>query len=315
MAQTSGGLTVEFEAFRRSVDALVVGLMPITQNVDDHTYFGQGHLVGDPSQVRALEEAIVGKPLNGAWSPAQAPRGDMNRFVLPLQRDRERVQPYLRLYGTSQANDTMRMLVYDGAVCIGWFGCLRARDAPDFDRQSLNLAQEHADRWVTELAARNRRDNKLLQESPAHIVVAENGQILAATPEVAPWLSRRRARTFANAAREIRRTGPMSHVVGSYLFRGVELHSDDSSLVYFNAPLGTFGNVALAALTPRQIQVARLIAVGLSAAECAEELGVALPTVKQHLANVYRLVNVSRREELVAIMSSRAMSATKEASR
>ncbi len=83
--------------------------------------------------------------------------------------------------------------------------------------------------------------------------------------------------------------------------------------MYFNAPLGSFRDVALTALTPRQIQVANLIALGLSANECAEELGIAAFTVKQHLAAVYRLTGVSRREELVAIMGSRSQRKTGEA--
>jgi DNA-binding CsgD family transcriptional regulator len=100
------------------------------------------------------------------------------------------------------------------------------------------------------------------------------------------------------------------HAIGRYAFRGVELHSDRGSLVYLNAPLGSFGSVALAALTKRQIEVAALIALGLRSNEVVEELNISVHTLKQHLAAVYRLLGVSRREQLVAILHARGFEAS-----
>lgn len=53
----------------------------------------------------------------------------------------------------------------------------------------------------------------------------------------------------------------------------------------------------LAALTPREEEVLRLTARGLRSAEIADELGIAVPTVKRHLTTVYRKLAVENRVE------------------
>jgi two-component system, NarL family, nitrate/nitrite response regulator NarL len=52
-------------------------------------------------------------------------------------------------------------------------------------------------------------------------------------------------------------------------------------------------------LTPREIEVVRLVAEGLSNKELAEKLFIAEGTVKIHLHNIYEKANVNRRAELV----------------
>jgi DNA-binding NarL/FixJ family response regulator len=52
-------------------------------------------------------------------------------------------------------------------------------------------------------------------------------------------------------------------------------------------------------LTPREIDVVRLIAKGLSNKEIAARLGIADGTVKIHLHNIYEKVKINRRAELV----------------
>lgn len=53
-------------------------------------------------------------------------------------------------------------------------------------------------------------------------------------------------------------------------------------------------------LTPREIEVVRLVRRGLSNRQIAEGLGVAEGTVKVHLHNVYEKLSVQRRGELIA---------------
>lgn len=52
-------------------------------------------------------------------------------------------------------------------------------------------------------------------------------------------------------------------------------------------------------LTPRQLTILRLVAEGKSDAEIAEELGLAVSTVKTHLASVYRVFRVHSRVKAV----------------
>lgn len=48
-------------------------------------------------------------------------------------------------------------------------------------------------------------------------------------------------------------------------------------------------------LTPRQLQIARLIALEYADKEIADELGIALETVKRHLSNIRVRLNVRTR--------------------
>lgn len=54
-----------------------------------------------------------------------------------------------------------------------------------------------------------------------------------------------------------------------------------------------------ATLTPRQLEVARLAACGATVREAATHLGISMHTVRQHLKQVYRELDVANRVELL----------------
>jgi DNA-binding CsgD family transcriptional regulator len=307
----SGSLHEELELFRGRLSAAIVGWMPITQTLDGVTCFAENALLGDYARVDGLRASVVGQPLTSSWDPAAPAPDHINRFTLPTQRamrkDPVRMRPVINaLYGPARVSDTMRMLAYDGALCLGWFGVLRADDDPDFSSLDLRRARAEAPYWASRIAAQYRQEKKLLHGSPAHIVVDEAGHILAASREVEPWLSRARRQRISDAAAHVRREGPTRLLIDRYLFDGITILGGSSSVVYLNAPLGTFGSVALCVLSPRQRQVVDLVVLGMSNQECAEELSLSVHTVKQHLAAAYRLLGISRREELVVMLRAGA---------
>lgn len=302
-----GVFAEELELFRQRFGAAILGWMPVTQTLGGVTSFAENALLGEQPRVGGIRQTVVGHPLTSSWDPSAPTPDHINRFALPTQNamredPTQTLSKINALYGPAQVGDTMRMLAYDGALCLGWFGVLRADDAKDFSEADLRRAQAEAPYWASRLTAQYRQDEKLLRGSPAHIVVDEAGQILAASREVEPWLSRVRRQCISEAAAHIRREGPARLLIDRYLFDGVTMHGDSSSVVYLNAPLGTFGSVALCVLSPRQRQVVDLVVLGMSNQECAEELSLSVHTVKQHLAVAYRLLGISRREELVVML-------------
>jgi len=50
-------------------------------------------------------------------------------------------------------------------------------------------------------------------------------------------------------------------------------------------------------LSPQELRVLRLVVVGLSNADIAQELVVSTNTVKTHVKSIYRKLNVNSREE------------------
>ena len=53
-------------------------------------------------------------------------------------------------------------------------------------------------------------------------------------------------------------------------------------------------------LTVREVEVLRLVAVGLRNQEIADQLVIGLPTVKRHIANAYGKLGAGHRTEAVA---------------
>lgn len=51
----------------------------------------------------------------------------------------------------------------------------------------------------------------------------------------------------------------------------------------------------LDALTPREREILAELATGATSSEIAEQFGIAVPTTKRHLANIYRKLGVANR--------------------
>jgi LuxR family maltose regulon positive regulatory protein len=66
------------------------------------------------------------------------------------------------------------------------------------------------------------------------------------------------------------------------------------------AQLNAVGLPAEASLSAREVEVMRLMAVGLSNQEIADELVVALSTVRSHMKHIYRKLAVQGRVRAVA---------------
>lgn len=60
-----------------------------------------------------------------------------------------------------------------------------------------------------------------------------------------------------------------------------------------------------AALTPMQIRIVRAIQSGLMNKQIAHELGISVPTVKYHLAGIFRKLGVQTRSQLSALARER----------
>jgi LuxR family maltose regulon positive regulatory protein len=107
-------------------------------------------------------------------------------------------------------------------------------------------------------------------------------------------------RTFVDegaAMRDLLRHAAAQGIADSYTRR---------LLVAFDEPAQPASTPAHAAtglaepLTAREVEILRLVAVGMRNQEIADHLVISLPTVKRHIANVYGKLGVSHRTEAVA---------------
>jgi DNA-binding CsgD family transcriptional regulator/PAS domain-containing protein len=102
-------------------------------------------------------------------------------------------------------------------------------------------------------------------------------------------------------------------LVGDEVLAVLEFYSRDQdhidrlrpTLASIGSELGEFfsrrrGELAPARLTPRELQTLQLAALGNAAPQIAESLGISISTVKTHMDNIYRKLDVSDRAAAVA---------------
>jgi LuxR family maltose regulon positive regulatory protein len=68
----------------------------------------------------------------------------------------------------------------------------------------------------------------------------------------------------------------------------------------FEQPAPTTPKGLAESLTPREVEILRLVAIGMRNQEIAEQLVISLPTVKRHIANTYGKLGANHRTEAIA---------------
>jgi LuxR family maltose regulon positive regulatory protein len=87
-----------------------------------------------------------------------------------------------------------------------------------------------------------------------------------------------------------------------YVAKLLAAFEDETKAPYGRPPSHEAGEVAglIEPLSERELEVLRLIAAGLSNCEIADQLVVAISTVKTHINHIYRKLDVSKRTQAVA---------------
>jgi len=126
-------------------------------------------------------------------------------------------------------------------------------------------------------------------------------------------LTSKAAAAIGRAAAVLGKAGPgvpLADLVA--LAQGVEgrpLRLDLASAALIGTPIlvlrETAGRDVLALLSPRERQVAGMVALGLSNRMIAAELGISLPTVKDHVHHALAKCGMASRAELAAAVARR----------
>lgn len=165
----------------------------------------------------------------------------------------------------------------------------------DADNRMLSATAE-AMAWFEELESSYRlRDPVLGLDVPCEVTVAAQ-KARARTPgEVAAAATRTRART---------RSGVWLLIHASCLRGADETAAPPAAVVIEPAKASEIAPLIVDAyeLTPREVDVTRALARGLTTTEIAHELHLSRYTVQDHLKSVYEKTGVSSRGELVAKM-------------
>jgi DNA-binding CsgD family transcriptional regulator len=173
---------------------------------------------------------------------------------------------------------------------------------------------------------------RALLEEPAHtdpargpgvVVIDEAGTVISATAEANAWLEElaegwRRYPTNINIHPDLLTMSVSTLTQPDAPPRRVRLRTVNGTwLIAHASPLGSSGQVALViepakaseivpivveaySLTPREVEVTRLVARGLSTDEIASELFLSRHTIRDHLKAIFEKVGVSSRGELTS---------------
>jgi len=256
---------------------------------------------------RHLLDNLEGRPK--LWDGNDHLRPDpaeVNRFVddrviqsLPLPPD----NPLQRVaYAPFGVVDVQRALVFDGPRFIGHV-------SPNYlSKRVTHAGTDLLNRLMPEIQAHLVHADHLERGellAPLHFVVRDTGHIDFATPAAEAWLSPLRRARIADIVRRADKSRLFDAVHNVEGARATLLRMHGDGVVYL-LTLTSLQAPELApdhALTPRQREVAEYAAAGATAREIGETLGLATETVRQHIKEIYRRLDIASRVELVAALA------------
>jgi DNA-binding CsgD family transcriptional regulator len=282
-----------------------------------------------PNVVESLPRYFLLQESGADWNPrslsASSPRSTAVLSSLTggdLSRSRA-WDECLRQHGVG---DVMATACREGTSCWGWLVFHRMADEPHFSAEEAQLLGELA----PALGSLARRESCVAPHDdlaperppPGVLIVDKNLRETCWTPAARDWLDR------LTPIQRLILPGIVGRALGKAEHRGtasVRLRTADGSWAMLDAASLEGASDAQAAitlraassdevldilsrayrLTPRETQIARLLANGLTTQQAADRLRIALFTVKHHLKAMFRKVGVSTRGELVSALTGR----------
>lgn len=293
-----------------------------TVEIEGKRYYVHNCVEGD-AEVAARASQLEGKPVpigsvcnddprsralrRGAFHLSRTPAQHRNRFRawdmdLVSRELAAQAQVFASFYNPLEIGDQLRTLVFAGPRFLGWVGLLRRGASERFKPRELAAANAMGGALVEALLAAEASSSLgVARHEAEHAVLTPQGRVELATPLARRWLSRERMELLARVTRRLnpRTSGARALVDGALLaFTPLDGVSGERYLVTLRA----VDPVALEspALTARQRRIAELAAAGATADEIAQCLGVSRNTVKFHLKEIYRRLEVANRLELAA---------------
>ncbi len=201
--------------------------------------------------------------------------------------------------------DHLRLLVYAEGAYVGWIGALRKRGQPLFGRRDVARIQRYVPAISSALLQAHVREQAASPEEACDLLVDAVGTIELASRSAQRWLGRPGAREHVRqAARAIDAVGDGGvQVWGGVAWRWTRLEGPRGARYLLHASAWHPPERAVdAALSDRQLEVARMASEGHSVADMARALGRSPETIRTHLRQIYTRLGVSTRAELARVL-------------
>ena len=218
--------------------------------------------------------------------------------------------PYMKLLAPLGLRYQMRLLAYDGRRFLGWAGLARKRGSAPFTARDRRRLQPLVQPSIATLLAAEQLEQAALPQAAGDFVMRPDGRLLLASKSGREWLARPGfAQQLAKQVRRIDKSsqgerGEYRAAFSDVDARVIRVHGDKGVqyLVHVRPQEPLLMNPD-ATLSARQRQVAHYVTAGATLAETATFLGVSTETVRSHIREIYRRLEVANRMELIEALS------------
>ncbi len=257
---------------------------------------------GDPD-LRERCVALDGQPMQRLPWSAERPRPrEINRMSDPYAsldaRQLEQTPVVRDIYLPMGVLSQPRVLAFQGRAFVGFFGLMFRRPVAADELATLS-------RLTSSLVAGMQAAEALDAPTPEamFLLTRPDGAPLHVTPAARRWIGAAALERIAAHVRRLDRGDaaglPTQGAVAGLVYRIVRMTGDGLTryLVTFEAA-APITQAPDALLTPRQREIARHAVAGATVPEIARASGLSRETVKSHLKQIYRRLEVGSRVEL-----------------
>ncbi len=308
----------------RSLAGESSGIFYQVRVLDGRPYFGDIAVSREgPAQLHSFGRRLSNGPMlsetatatteipkwrKGAWSIQRPAPLLLNQFSL-LDQDVEREglsrSPiWDNLYTPFEIDDQLRALVFDGAKLVGWLGAWRHGREARFsasEQEALNRERSHIFRAVRLIDSLKREQ---LSADTLFAVCDDAGAIQHASEALRGWLTTPRLDLLSAHLRTLT-PAALSHpgvLISGIVLRPLRLLELPGWLVV-PGPSSALTLQPSRLLSPRQLEVARLLSVGFTENEAADELDVDVNTIRFYRKSIFKLLNIQAKLELAKFLA------------
>jgi DNA-binding CsgD family transcriptional regulator len=205
--------------------------------------------------------------------------------------------------------DQLGLLVYSGPRFVGWIGALRSAHEGYFSRADRRRLLPIVDAVSSALVSADAIDRAAVPEEGADLLLRPDGHVEFASMKARGWLGRPGARAWLrDLCKKLDRPAPpaMPRWRDGAEIRWSRLSGRRGVRFLVHLAPGVPVERVPCRLTEAQLAVAALAAKGLSTTEIARLEGRSIETVRSHLREAYRRLDIGSRAELALALADRS---------
>ena len=280
--------------------------------VDGGTYLiSKLFAVGRDPSLLSWGQAFEGQEVpDTAWKTPGVDEPGYNRFVrgrtLYTAEDLQSYGVWRDIMLPMEIPDNLRALIYEGNRMVGWLGLMRRGMAERFTKKEERRLNAAMPQIRAVLLAAEDLESELITQGICAVMTPE-GAIEHASDGFQHWYQSQ----VQSFLRDLVTTADSQGVVQTemvykgLIWRCLRLAGDQGTRYMISAEGGESLRITPASiLTERQHEIARLVCIGATSREIADELDLSYHTVRTHVRNIYERLEIASKVDLIRLMDA-----------